>query len=201
MDLDGDQNIHSLIEKSRLSNQAMEIRLSMKNDEINALRAQIQAKQEMLSLQYHAINQMEKPLLVDQSILNHINELKVLLETKKKELDEQTTENASYQGKPFAKGSKLQNSWLKNGEDAYNGIKEFAEGPVQDLILQIQLTDLKIQELEVRIKESKELYEGLEKEAYDQQNLVNEYQNRHKSALDQLDMLTQENFRLKRMVN
>ena len=201
MELDGDQNIHSLIEKSRFSNQAMEIRLSMKNDEINALRAQIQAKQEMLSLQYHAINQMEKPLLVDQSILNHINELKVLLETKKKELDDQTTENASYQGKPFAKGSKLQNSWLKNGEDAYNGIKEFAEGPVQDLILQIQLTDLKVQELEVRIKESKEIYEGLEKEAYDQQNLVNEYQNRHKSALDQLDMLTQENFRLKRMVN
>ena len=86
MELDGDQNIHSLIEKSRFSNQAMEIRLSMKNDEINALRAQIQAKQEMLSLQYHAINQMEKPLLVDQSILNHINEFKVLLETKKKEL-------------------------------------------------------------------------------------------------------------------
>lgn len=201
MDIDGGQNIHILIEKSSLSNQAMEVRLSMKNDEINALRAKIQSKQEMLSLQYHAINQMEKPLLVDQSILNHLNELKVLLESKKKELDEQTTENSSYQGKPFAKGSKLQNSWLKNGEDAYNGIKEFAEGPVQDMILQIQLSDLKIQELEVRIKESKEIYEGLEKEAHDQQSLVNDFQSRHKSALDQLDLLTQENFRLKRMIN
>jgi chromosome segregation ATPase len=199
MEIDENQSLESQIEKSRLSNQAMEIRLSLKNEEISALKAQIQAKQEMLSLQYHAINQMEKPLLVDQSVLNHINEMKSLLESKKKELDDQTTENASYNGKPFAKGSKLQNAWLKSGEDAYNGIKDFAEGPVQDLVLQIQLADLKIQELEVRLKESKEIYEGLEKEAQEQQVIVNDYQGRHKSALEQLELLTQENFKLKRL--
>lgn len=198
MEIDNNQNLQSLIEKLRLSNQAMDIRLMLKNDEIKSLKSQIKSKQEMLSLQYHAINQMEKPLLIDQSIINHLGELRGLLENKRKDLYEQEGENTEYNGKPFIKGSKLQNKWLQSGEDAYNGIKEFAEGPAQDLFLQIQLAELKIQELKVRIDESKELYEGLEREASEQQQIVNDLQARYKSSLEVLDLLSQENCKLLR---
>ena len=198
MEIDNNPNLQSLIDKLRLSNQAMDIRLMLKNDEIKSLKSQIKSKQEMLSLQFHAINQMEKPLLIDQSVLNHITALRNLLDNKKKDLYEQEAENFEYNGKPFIKGSKLQNKWLQNGEDAYSGIKEFAEGPIQDLFLQIKLAELKIEEVKVRIDESKELYEGLEKEAAEQQQVVNDFQVRYKASLEVLDLLSQENCKLLR---
>ena len=127
------------VQKSKLSNQAMDTRLMLKNQEIQAYKDLIQSKQEMLSLQFHAINQMEKPLLVDQGIINHLSELKQLLSQKNSELSIQEAQMSNYIGKPFIKGGKLQNRWVQLSEDAYNGFKDFAEGPVQDLHLQLQM--------------------------------------------------------------
>jgi hypothetical protein len=192
------QGLQVLLDKTKLSNQAMDIRLTLKSQEIQTLRDLIKAKHEMLSLQYHAINQMEKPLLVDQSVINSLADLKSLLEQKKSDLYNQELQSGEYNGKPFSKGSKLHNKWIQAGEEANNGFKDFAEGPVQDLHLQLQLQELKIQELKARIDESKELFEGLEKEAQEQQALVADLQAKYKLGLDQLELLTQENMRLKR---
>jgi chromosome segregation ATPase len=195
------QTVLDQIQRSKLSSQAMDTRLMLKNQEIQAYKDMIKSKLEMLSLQYHAINQMEKPLLVDQGIINHLSELKQLLAQKKSELSQQEAQMSDYIGKPFVKGAKLQNRWVQLSEEAYNGFKDFAEGPVQDLHLQLQLADLKIQELKTRVEESKEIYEGLEKEVQDQQNLVTDLQLKYKQSLDQLDLLTQENLRLKRITS
>lgn len=195
------QHIHEQVEKTKLSLQAMDTRLALKNQEIESLKDQIRAKREMLSLQYHAMNQMEKPLLVDQGIISHLSELKALLSAKKSELGTQEIMQSEFTGKPFAKGSKLQNKWVQHGEEAYNGFKDFAEGPIQDLYLQLQLSELKIQELKTRIDESKEIYEGLEKEATEQQTLVSELQNKYKQGLDMFDLISQENLRLKRIAS
>ena len=187
------------IQKSKISNQAMDARLTLKNQEIQSLKDNLKSKQEMLSLQFHAINQMEKPLLVDQGLINHLSELKQLLAQKKSELSMQESQMSEYIGKPFVKGGKLQNRWVQLSEEAYNGFKDFAEGPVQDLHLQLQVAEMKIQELKTRAEESKEIYEGLEKEVQEQQTLVTDLQAKYKQGLDQLDLLTQENLRLKRI--
>ena len=187
------------IQKSKISNQAMDARLTLKNQEIQSLKDNLKSKQEMLSLQFHAINQMEKPLLVDQGLINHLSELKQLLAQKKSELSMQESQMSEYIGKPFVKGGKLQNRWVQLSEEAYNGFKDFAEGPVQDLHLQLQVAEMKIQELKTRAEEIKEIYEGLEKEVQEQQTLVTDLQAKYKQGLDQLDLLTQENLRLKRI--
>ena len=187
------------IQKSKISNQAMDARLTLKNQEIQSLKDNLKSKQEMLSLQFHAINQMEKPLLVDQGLINHLSELKQLLAQKKSELSMQESQMSEYIGKPFVKGGKLQNRWVQLSEEAYNGFKDFAEGPVQDLHLQLQVAEMKIQELKTRAEESKEIYEGLEKEVQEQQTLVTDLQAKYKQGLDQLDLFTQENLRLKRI--
>ena len=187
------------IQKSKISNQAMDARLTLKNQEIQSLKDNLKSKQEMLSLQFHAINQMEKPLLVDQGLINHLSELKQLLAQKKSELSMQESQMSEYIGKPFVKGGKLQNRWVQLSEEAYNGFKDFAEGPVQDLHLQLQVAEMKIQELKTRAEESKEIYEGLEKEVQEQQTLVTDLQAKYKQGLYQLDLLTQENLRLKRI--
>ena len=195
------QTLLDQIHKCKLSNQAMDTRLNLKNQEIQSLKDLIGSKQEMLSLQFHAINQMEKPLLVDQGLINHISDLRQLLSQKKSELSLQESQMSDYSGKSFVKGGKLQNRWVQLSEEAYNGFKDFAEGPVQDKHLQFQLVELKIQELRTRVDESKEIYEGLEKEVQEQQSLVNDLEIKYKGALDQLDLLTQENLRLKRTIS
>lgn len=187
------------VSKCKLSNQAMDTRLMLKNQEIQSLKDLLACKQETFSLQFHAINQMEKPLLVDQGLITHFTDLRQLLQQKKSELSLQESQLNEYINKPFAKGGKLQNRWVTLSEEAYNGFKDFAEGPVQDLHLQFQIVELKIQELKTRVDESKEIYESLEKEAQDQQNLINDLQGKYKQALDQLDLLTQENLKLKRI--
>ena len=131
--------------------------------------------------------------------LPKIGKREQLLAQKKSELSMQESQMSEYIGKPFVKGGKLQNRWVQLSEEAYNGFKDFAEGPVQDLHLQLQVAEMKIQELKTRAEESKEIYEGLEKEVQEQQTLVTDLQAKYKQGLDQLDLLTQENLRLKRI--
>ncbi|CAG9331650.1 unnamed protein product [Blepharisma stoltei] len=188
----------SEIEKHKKSNEAMSIRLQLKNQEIEKLKSLINAKQENFSLQLHTIKAMRKPILADPAINHEFTDLRNLLESKKTELKALESQNQEFIGKPFIKGGKLQSKWQQLTDEAYTGFKEFAEGKVQDYHLVLQLEGLKAQETKSRIEENKEISENLEKEAQALQTIIGELQNKYKRSMDQLDLIKQEIIRLRR---
>ncbi|CAG9318037.1 unnamed protein product [Blepharisma stoltei] len=186
------------IERHKGTNKAMEIRLQLKNQEIDQLQKFIESSQHHLSLQLHLMKLNSKTMLIDPSMNSEINSIRALKQVKKAELSAQESLNAELTNKQFMKGGKHQQKWQQLYEEIYCGFKNYAEGRLQDAHLQLQLEGLKSQEMKQRIDENKELTESLEKEAVDLQGKVNELQNSYKKSLDHLEALKQESSKVKR---
>lgn len=195
------QKALSDIENYKRTNDVMNTRLSLKNQEIEQLKNLIKYNQDNCSLQFHTIKAMDKPVLIDPSINHEFSDIRRLLQMTKTDLNNLEIQNAEYLGKPSMRGDKLQSKWKQYSEEAYTGFKEFAEGKIQDFHLVLELEGLRIQEIKGRIEENKEIAENLEKESAGLQSIIIDLQGKYKRSVDQLELLKQEIIRLRRAGN
>lgn len=153
-------NAQAEIQKQIEAEDAMRLRMSIKNTEIQGLKAQIKNMQDRLSLQLHAIKEMQKPLMIDSAVNSHYIDHREIINQKKKDLMAEESASAEFMGKSI-KPSKLQSKWFKYRDECMKNFESFSEGNVRDLYLSISLGALYNLELQIRLKESKELAANL----------------------------------------
>jgi hypothetical protein len=170
------------IQKHIEAEDAMRLRMSIKNTEIQGLKAQIKNMQDRLSLQLHAIKEMQKPLMIDQSVNSHYIDYREIINQNKKELMGEESSSAEFMGKPV-KPTKLQSKWYKYRDECLKNFETFSEGNVRDLYLSISLGALYNLELQVRLKESKELTGSLDQEIQASQGVLSTVNEQLRDAL------------------
>ena len=192
------QRVMKQIQECKESSVAMETRLGLKDREIEVLKENIQRSREILSLQVHAMKELQKPLLVDPSIESQFASLRNHLSKLEGEFVNQKSINQNFANKHMPKGTKLYEKWQQETEEMYGLFEDYAQGRVQDLHLQIELSDLKIAELRNCLDEYKQLAHELEKEAHAMDSSLRGLEATYKAAVDQLDQSRQEGLKPKR---
>lgn len=175
-------NAQAEIQKHIEAEDAMRLRMSIKNTEIQGLKAQIKNMQDRLSLQLHAIKEMQKPLMIDQAVNSHYIDYREIINQNKKELMVEESASTEFMGKPV-KPTKLQSKWYKYRDECLKNFDTFSEGNVRDLYLSISLGALYNLELQVRLKESKEVAGSLEQEIQASQGMLSTVNEQLRDAL------------------
>lgn len=188
-------NAQAEIQKHMEAEEAMRLRMSIKNTEIQGLKAQIKNMQDRLSLQLHAIKEMQKPLMIDSAVNSHYIDYREIINQKKKALMVEESASAEFMGKSI-KPSKLQSNWLKYRDECMKNFESFSEGNVRDLYLCISIGALYNLELQVRLKESKELAANLESEIQASQGQLGTVNEQLRDALSQHQSLLDERAKL-----
>ena len=188
-------NAQAEIQKHMEAEEAMRLRMSIKNTEIQGLKAQIKNMQDRLSLQLHAIKEMQKPLMIDSAVNSHYIDYREIINQKKKALMVEESASAEFMGKSI-KPSKLQSNWLKYRDECMKNFESFSEGNVRDLYLSISIGALYNLELQVRLKESKELAANLESEIQASQGQLGTVNEQLRDALSQHQSLLDERAKL-----
>lgn len=186
------QTLMNEITQYKQVNKAMDARLTLKNNEILILQQRTDSAKQTLSLQIHAIKEMQKPLLLDPSVNTQFISMRNYLGTLRTELSNQEATRQSLSKVYLPKANKSLDRWQKNTDEMYRQFEDYAQGRVQDIHLQLGLSDLKIQELKRVLDEYKQVANSLEKEASAMDATVRNLEGKYKVSLEQLGHLRQE---------